>query len=153
MELIVQWQFHIWRVARLEKYLANFVADLNNEQEKRADWLIRHNFMAEVAWLTRVQGIEASFEIDTRIPLADVFVAWKQKNKEWQQTMLNPPVEYVYYRNSSGAAYTNTIPEIVLHLVDHTTYHTGQMNACLRAAGKEPVDTMYITFLRMKGSI
>ncbi len=153
MELLAQWKFHTWRVARLEKYLADFVADMSNESEKRADWNIRHNLMAEYAWLTRVLGQEADFTIDTTIPLADIFSTWKKRNQEWETIMQNPPVESVTYQTSTGETYTNTIAEIVLHLIDHATYHTGQLNACLRAAGKKPVDTMYITYCRRKGSV
>lgn len=144
------WQFHLWRVARLEKYLGEWVADLTNESEKRADWDIRHNVMAERAWRTRVLAEEANFTIDTSVPLSTIFSEWKTENKAWEAIMQNPPVESVTYQRN-GETHTNTIPEIVSHLIDHATYHTGQMNACLRAAGKTPVDTMYITFLRMKG--
>lgn len=146
------WQFHLWRVARLEKYLGEWVADLSNDAEKRADWLIRHNVMAETAWLSRVAGQGAIFEIDTTIPLSDVFAEWKKNNQAWTQFMQNPPVETVIYQRNDET-YINTIPEIVQHLIDHATYHTGQMNSFLRIAGKTPVDTMYITFLRMKGAI
>lgn len=146
------WQFHLWRVARLEKYLGEWVADFSNEAEKRADWNIRHNVMAETAWLARVAGEGAVFEIDTTIPLSDVFVEWKKNNQAWTQFVQNPSVETVTYQRN-GETYTNTIYEIVAHLIDHATYHTGQMNQYLREAGKMPVDTMYITFLRMKGNI
>lgn len=146
------WQFHLWRVARLQKYLGEWVADFDNEAEKRADWNIRHNVMAEKAWLTRVQGIDVDFTINQEFPLSVIFAEWKTLNAEWQQVIENPSVDSVTYQRNDET-YTNTIPEIVAHLIDHATYHTGQMNSLLRTAGKTPVDTMYITFLRMKGKI
>ena len=52
------------------------------------------------------------------------------------------------YRNSKGVAFSNTYRDVLFHLINHSSYHRGQVNADLRHAGVEPVVTEYIFYKR-----
>jgi uncharacterized damage-inducible protein DinB len=56
----------------------------------------------------------------------------------------------VGYTNSKGEPWTNTVEEILTHVVIHSTYHRGQIASDLRNAGLEPAYTDYIHALRQK---
>ena len=54
----------------------------------------------------------------------------------------------VRYRNSAGNDFENSVGEILTHVALHGHYHRGQIARAMRAAGREPVYTDYIGFVR-----
>ena len=53
------------------------------------------------------------------------------------------------YKNMAGDEYTNTVRDIVQHVMNHSTYHRGQLVTMLRQAGVTQLpSTDYIAFLR-----
>lgn len=56
----------------------------------------------------------------------------------------------ISYKNTKGESFTQTLFEIVQHLVNHGTYHRGNLAAMIRQMGFQGTSTDYITFLRLK---
>ena len=56
----------------------------------------------------------------------------------------------VDYTTTEGEPYANTTREILQHVVLHSAYHRGQVNATIRHAGAEPAVVDFIYFLREK---
>jgi uncharacterized damage-inducible protein DinB len=54
----------------------------------------------------------------------------------------------VPYRNSLGESWTNTVGDILTHVVAHSAYHRGQVASELRAAGFTPAYTDFIHAVR-----
>lgn len=54
----------------------------------------------------------------------------------------------VGYRNMQGEFWTNTVGDILTHVVAHSAYHRGQIAAAVRAAGGEPAYTDFIHAVR-----
>lgn len=52
------------------------------------------------------------------------------------------------YRNTAGQEFTNTVLDVLLHAALHGQYHRGKVNLLLRQAGRSPVPTDYIAFVR-----
>lgn len=52
------------------------------------------------------------------------------------------------YKNSKGEPWTNSVQDILLHVVMHSAYHRGQIALDLRTAGHEPVNTDFIHGVR-----
>lgn len=52
------------------------------------------------------------------------------------------------YRNSAGQEYSNTVLDMLVHAALHGQYHRGKVNLLLRQAGRSPVPTDYIAFIR-----
>lgn len=53
------------------------------------------------------------------------------------------------YQNYSGDYYENNIQDIMIHLVNHGTYHRGQVALLLRERGYEAINTDLITYDRV----
>ncbi len=50
-----------------------------------------------------------------------------------------------------GTAYFNSVEEIIMHVMNHGTYHRGQLITMLRMVGFTAVEsTDFIRYLRMK---
>jgi uncharacterized damage-inducible protein DinB len=59
----------------------------------------------------------------------------------------------VTFRSLDGTAYHNSTAEIVLHVMNHSTYHRGQLITMLRSAGFTAVgSTDLIRYYREKGN-
>jgi len=54
----------------------------------------------------------------------------------------------VSYRTLSGDAYTNRLLDLLLHVVNHSTYHRGQLTTMFRQLGARPVPLDYVLFKR-----
>ena len=53
------------------------------------------------------------------------------------------------YTNYVGDPYTNNVETIMIHLVNHCSYHRAQVAMLLRQKGFEPVNTDFITYDRV----
>jgi uncharacterized damage-inducible protein DinB len=54
----------------------------------------------------------------------------------------------ITYRNSTGAEWTNSLEDILLHVANHGVYHRGQVALLVRAAGGKAIGTDYVLFTR-----
>ena len=54
----------------------------------------------------------------------------------------------IVYRTLAGVEQQNPIGELVRHVVNHGTYHRGQIAMRVRQLGAVPPDTDYILWLR-----
>lgn len=52
------------------------------------------------------------------------------------------------YQNSKGDFFLNTVQEVLFHVINHSTYHRGQIALLFREAGLEPLPTDYIFYKR-----
>lgn len=56
----------------------------------------------------------------------------------------------VHYNNQQGKSYRTEVGDILIHVAMHGSYHRGQIAAAVRAAGAEPINTDYITYVRQR---
>lgn len=56
--------------------------------------------------------------------------------------------EKINYNNSKGQNFTNTVSDIFFHIINHSTYHRGQLISLLKSEGVEPIVTDYIFYKR-----
>jgi uncharacterized damage-inducible protein DinB len=54
------------------------------------------------------------------------------------------------YKTTEGKAYSNVLSDMLLHLVNHSSYHRGQIATLLRQSGAVPQSTDFILFIRLK---
>jgi uncharacterized damage-inducible protein DinB len=52
------------------------------------------------------------------------------------------------YENSEGRLFTDTLKDILFHIVNHSTHHRGQISMDFRANGLEPIPLDYIYYKR-----
>ena len=113
-----------------------------------------HMVSAERIWLARVQGgTEAPILEGTEVPtLASLRAVWEQVGYDMARflggitdKMLQ---ESITARSPKGETYTHTIGQVIAHVVDHSTYHRGQVITLMRQLGVVPPNTGMITFFR-----
>ena len=57
----------------------------------------------------------------------------------------------VEFKSIDGTSYFNSVEEIITHVINHSTYHRGQLITLLRTVGFTAVDsTDFIRYLRSK---
>jgi uncharacterized damage-inducible protein DinB len=115
---------------------------------------LAHMFMADTLWFSRIAGEPYAKISDIAIPstLDELEREWIQLLGRWQkwvgQLMPNQFGIEVGYTNSEGIAYRTPLWQIVVHLVNHSTMHRGQVIAMMRQAGMTPPVTDLIVFYR-----
>jgi uncharacterized damage-inducible protein DinB len=56
----------------------------------------------------------------------------------------------VTYKNTKGEPWTNSVEDILTHVIMHSAYHRGQIAADMRASGHTPAYTDFIHAVRQK---
>lgn len=54
----------------------------------------------------------------------------------------------IVYENTEGRTFSNTLQDILFHIVNHSTHHRGQISVDFRAHGIEPPQMDYILYKR-----
>ena len=108
-----------------------------------------HIFNAHHVWNARIIGIKQEMGIWDSHPWEDLEALNANNYDQTLSIIENFDLErMIAYTNSHGVDLENKVKEILFHLVNHSTYHRGQLMAELRAAGLEAVSTDYIFYKR-----
>jgi uncharacterized damage-inducible protein DinB len=118
---------------------------------------LAHTYLAEWAWHSRWQGHSPS-----AFPALDQFADVDALSSAWQGTEANvrafidpmsdaDTTRVIAYRLFSGVEAASPIWQMVQHVVNHASYHRGQVTTMLRQAGAAPAKSMdLITYYREK---
>jgi uncharacterized damage-inducible protein DinB len=114
--------------------------------------ILQHIYLGEEVWFRRVQGdreiqitqLEAPSDIGG---LANSWPALHRRWTDWADSVTDWGV-LIPHCNSRGTEFNMPAWQIVRHLVNHGSYHRGQVAAALRAAGVAPPATDLIVFYR-----
>lgn len=123
------------------------------EAPERAIHLLGHQIATKDVWLTRIRtGDSSHLEIfpkwtmeKVREEKGRIDMLWTMAMTEFDSESLMRTVEY---KDSGGKAFINTYWEILMHVINHGTYHRAQIASVLREVGAEPPKTDYIYFSR-----
>src|SRR5690606_31274096 len=115
-----------------------------SKTDARTTSLLSHILNAQQVWNSRILG---------QIP----FGVWQlnptNQLEEINQSVYHKSLEIIrntaldnviHYKNSQGNSFTNSVCDILLHIVNHATYHRGQIATAFRVQGIEPLATDYI---------
>ena len=144
--------YHYWARDRVIEAvrpltLSAFTAPRDSSFSSIRDTLA-HTYLAEWAWYSRWQG-----HSPTAFPALDQFAdveslssAWhdtEQQLRAFVQPMSDRDVTRVIsYRMFSGVEAASPIWQMVQHVVNHASYHRGQVTTMLRQAGEKPAKSM-----------
>ena len=115
--------------------------------------LLVHAMAAQKAWLSRWNGtmparIEDERDHPTRERLAE---RWPLVHDDLaafldRQTpvSLAAPLDYT---NFAGQPFRLPLGGLMLHVIDHSAYHRGQLNSMIKLAGGEPAPAFYTLYL------
>jgi len=118
-------------------------------REEEAIRLFSHLINAHHTWLARIQSKPPMFDI-WEIHLVNSFAQVDKNNHQSTFKLLaeQNPDQMVEYNNSSGKRFRNSLQEIFTHIVNHSTYHRGQLARICRQTGYNPPATDYIFYKR-----
>lgn len=146
------YQYNAWANNRVMKCLNS-----QGIKDEKILTLMGHIVAAQFLWLHRIKGLPApNVKLWGSYTLAQLLDLSPDAGKQW--------IEYVEstdnfdreltYRNYVNDLYTNNVESIMIHLVNHSSYHRAQIAMLLRQKGMEPVNTDFITYDRvMRGQL
>ena len=139
--------YHYWARDRVLDALEPLPVDLYERDLGNSFKSIRetvtHIFAAEWAWYERWQGrsptaLVAADRFPTRAALRS---AWDDHERQMRAFVdqLGPDVDRVInYTLMSGAPGSSPVWQMVQHVVNHASYHRGQITTMLRQVGAQP---------------
>jgi uncharacterized damage-inducible protein DinB len=133
------------------RHCADSITKLKKKNSK-AEELLSHLISAQEVWLNRV--LERDIITDPWKKLTEE--EWIPKSTpltaEWINFLEglheNDFEKRVGYINTKGERFTNTIKDIVIQVINHSTYHRAQIASLVRQSGGEPAKTDYIVYQR-----
>jgi len=106
--------------------------------------VLAHMLVSSQVWLARCRHVETDLRDD--LPLV---IRMEENHAAWQAFLEIADVsEQVFYTNSRGESYTNTVEEIAQHVINHGTYHRGQLRGIAQEKRVDFPETDLIAFLR-----
>lgn len=106
--------------------------------------ILLHIVEAQVIWLTRIEGTPPWQ------PTLDEFAIHLDRSiGRWKRFLLGADLgALISYTTSRGDHYDSQVSEIVRHVINHGTYHRGQLRGIAGERGVEFPETDYIHFMR-----
>lgn len=112
-----------------------------------------HLLSAQLIWLHRIQSLPpAPVELWKKYDLGQLRQLVNDGSQRWL-TFIEETENFnrvLKYHNYTGDYFENNVEHIMMHLVNHGTYHRGQVALLLRQKGYEPVNTDFITYDRVQ---
>jgi uncharacterized damage-inducible protein DinB len=151
--------YHYWARDRALDAVAplasdQFIRDMGNSFGSIRDTLV-HTYSAEWIWYSRWQGDSptAMLSPSTFADVTSLRQAWmthEQKMRAFFAPLDEAGIARVIaYKAMSGQATSSVLWQMLQHVVNHATYHRGQVTTMLRQLGASPPKSMdLITYYR-----
>lgn len=114
--------------------------------------LLGHIVAAQFLWLHRIKGLPApDVKLWGSYGLAQLTGLVEKAGEQWLEFVESTDNfdREMTYKNYTGDPYTNNVEMVMIHLVNHSSYHRAQIAMLLRQKGFEPVNTDFITYDRI----
>jgi uncharacterized damage-inducible protein DinB len=153
MEIIAylrrQFTYNSWANSAV---FAGMNAEEPSPQLLRPLQLLAHIVAAERLWLERIQHQPQSLAVwpdftlsQCELQIAEIANLWDHYLAQLSSTALAQPIAY---SNSKGESWTNTVQDVLTHVLFHSAYHRGQIAILIRASGRTPAYTDFIHSVR-----
>ena len=150
--------FHRWANARLLDAAGglgaeDFARDLGSSFPSVRETLV-HLLSADWIWLERWHGRSPTAgpgwdAVATHAELRARWAEFECDQRAFLEGLSEADLDRVVpYRALSGAAFANPLGELLRHVVNHGTYHRGQVATLLRQLGVQPPQTDLILYYR-----
>ena len=121
--------------------------DLHFMVPERAIELLSHTLNAQKIWNERLKGNSdyvKVWEVQEVDKLEDI------ENENYKESLSILEKEdldrIVKYSNTKGESYQNTVKDIIFHIVNHSTYHRGQIATEFRKQGIDPIVSDFVYY-------
>ncbi len=112
--------------------------------------LFSHVLNAHHLWNARIldkKPVYTVWQLHTMADWGDIHYE-NQRNSFEILTTADNFEKRIAYENSEGKSYTNTIQDILFHIINHSTHHRSQISMDLRNNGLEPIPLDFIFYRR-----
>ncbi len=106
-----------------------------------------HLVRVQQLWYNRIEGVDEQLEVWPD-QTTDQISEQLMPNYNRLRSLLSKRNEIINYRNTKGEEYSNTVDDILHHVVIHGQHHRAQIAILMRQCGLVPPPTDYIFYLR-----
>jgi len=128
------------------------ILDVFNSTSKNmpdVERLFSHVLNAQHIWISRIEGTPIQFEIWQEHAKKDFEEISRINFKRIKATFAEKELgEIITYKDSRGNEYKNKVGEMYMQMLNHSTYHRGQIVSMFKREGFVPPVTDYIYFKR-----
>ena len=137
--------YHSWAMDRLFNHMAALPA-----VPQACLKLIQHVVNAESIWVSRIEGKKTVVGVWEERPFEDC-LKLHQRSMELLKEIIEGDHNFesvIDYVTTNGDLFSNSIHDILIHVLNHATYHRAQIAKELRVNNIDPVNTDYILYVR-----
>ncbi|MHB8652242.1 MAG: DinB family protein [Terriglobia bacterium] len=156
----VLYDYNKWANARVLDAVSKlnseqFTRDLENSFRSVRETLV-HTLSAEWIWLERWKGISPKSMLGAAelTDLEAIRTRWDKVESERAEFIRSLTPERlqaaISYVNTRGQAFAYPLWQMMVHVVNHSTYHRGQITTLIRQVGGKPVATDLLVFYDAK---
>jgi uncharacterized damage-inducible protein DinB len=125
------------------------ISEHTEQLPEKCAMLMSHMLNAHQIWNSRIARNEASFGVWDIHPMEN----WKDINqKNYEHTLLILDKfdlnDMINYTNTKGQTFSNVMRDMLFQVINHYSYHRGQIAVIFRESGLEPLLTDYIFYKR-----
>ena len=159
--LLTLTEYNVWANKRITGLLNELPRDILNAPVQSSFPTIRktiyHIWDTQVIWLERLRGVSPvrwpSEEFDDDFAGYDLY--FNQQSEDFRNFVAGKPEIFFntvcFYKTLNGKEYQSYNWEIIVHCMNHSTYHRGQLITLLRnLEATDVVSTDFILYLREK---
>lgn len=129
--------------------LSDLFSEYSERVSEKSVELFSHILNAHHIWISRIIGIQGDFDV---WDIQTIQMFKKINDKNFNET-LNILCHFdlsktISYKNSKEQSFENKTSDILFHIINHSTYHRGQIATEFRKNGINPLITDYIFWKR-----
>lgn len=129
--------------------LADVFTDNADKTSEKSVKLFNHILNAHQIWNNRINPKQTTFGVWELHVVQDLKSIDKTNYEQTLQILDKFDLsETINYTNSKGQTFSNSIHDILFHVINHSTYHRGQIATEFRQNGLDPLVTDYIFYKR-----
>lgn len=129
--------------------LADVFTENADKTSEKSVKLFNHILNAHQIWNNRINPKQTTFGVWELHAVQDLKSIDKTNYEQTLQILDKFDLtETINYTNSKGQTFSNNIHDILFHLINHSTYHRGQIATEFRQNGLDPLVTDYIFYKR-----
>jgi uncharacterized damage-inducible protein DinB len=134
------------------KVLAAIKASRAESTSGRPLQIMAHILSAQRLWLERLTQQPQSQPVWPECSLDQCETQMAELRRLWNEYLARLSsvalAEKITYKNSKGENWSNSVEDVLTHVVLHSAYHRGQIASLMRAADDMPAYTDFIHALR-----
>lgn len=117
---------------------------------EREIYLFSHILNGQHLWNARINDTEYKYTVWQEHDKSDFLKIHEQNQEETKKIIEEDDMDRaISYSNTAGTSFSNIVGDMLLQVLNHGTYHRGQIAQLLRAKNIDPPGTDFITFKRI----